>query len=109
MALIAYTALYTALATAGLLLLRRSLADASVAELLRDPAVLVGGALYAASFATFVAALREFEVLSVFPLFTGVTYATIAVAAALVLDEPLTPSRVAGIVLVGVGAVLLLR
>jgi multidrug transporter EmrE-like cation transporter len=48
-------------------------------------------------------------VLTVFPLFTGITYATVTVAAALVLDESLTASRLAGIALVAVGAVLLVR
>jgi multidrug transporter EmrE-like cation transporter len=88
---------------------RRALADAPVSELLQDPAVYAGGLLYAASFATFVLSLRSYEVLTVFPLFTGVTYATVAVAAALILDESLTASRLAGIVLVGIGAVLLVR
>jgi len=53
--------------------------------------------------------LRRFEVLTVFPLFTGVAYATVTVAATVVLSEALTTSRVAGIVLVAAGAVLLVR
>lgn len=109
MGLIAYAAVYTTLATTGLVLLRRTLSDATPSELIGDPAFFVGGVFYAASFATFLVALRRFEVLSVFPLFTGVTYATVAVAAAVVLDESLTASRVIGIALVGAGAVLLLR
>lgn len=47
--------------------------------------------------------------LTVYPLFTGVAYASVTVAAATFLDEMLTASRVAGIVLVGLGAVLLVR
>jgi multidrug transporter EmrE-like cation transporter len=109
MGLIAYAVLYTTLATTGLILVRRSLEDATVSDLLHDPTFFAGGVLYAASFATFLASLRRFEVLTVFPLFTGVTYATVAIAAVVVLDEPLTASRVAGIGLVGVGAVLLVR
>jgi multidrug transporter EmrE-like cation transporter len=108
-ALIAYALVYTALATTGLVLLRRSLEDAALTELLRDPTFYLGGVFYAASFATFLVSLRRFEVLSVYPLFTGLAYATVAVAAALVLGEALTPSRVGGIALVGVGAVLLVR
>jgi multidrug transporter EmrE-like cation transporter len=69
----------------------------------------VGGAFYAASFATFLLSLRSFEVLTVFPLFTGITYASVAVAAALVLDEQLTAARFAGMAFVAVGAVLLVR
>jgi multidrug transporter EmrE-like cation transporter len=100
---------YTALATTGLVLLRRSLEDATLSELVHDPAFFAGGVFYAASFATFLASLRRFEVLTVFPLFTGLAYATVAVAAAVVLNESLTTSRLAGIGLVGVGAMLLVR
>lgn len=109
MALAAYAVVYTTLATAGLVVVRRSLEDASLSELVQDPAVYAGALLYAASFATFLASLRSYEVLTVFPLFTGVTYATVTVAAAILLDESLTASRLAGIALVGAGAVLLVR
>jgi multidrug transporter EmrE-like cation transporter len=108
-ALTAYAVVYTTLATSGLVLLRRSLADAQLEELVRDPAFFLGGLFYAASFLTFLASLRRFEVLTVFPLFTGLAYATVAVAAAVVLDESVTAARVAGIVLVGAGAFLLVR
>jgi len=108
-ALTAYAVVYTTLATTGLVLLRKSLADAGAAELVRDPLFFVGGLFYAASFCTFLFSLRQFEVLTVFPLFTGLAYATVAVAAAVALDESLTAARVAGIVLVAVGAVLLVR
>lgn len=101
--------MYTTLATAGLVLLRRSLEDATLSDLLHDPSFFAGGLFYAASFATFLASLRRFEVLTVFPLFTGLAYATVAVAAAVVLHESLTASRLAGIALVGVGAVFLVR
>jgi quaternary ammonium compound-resistance protein SugE len=107
--LAAFTLTYTTLATLGLVVLRRTLADASLTEVVRTPSLYAGGLLYAASFATFLASLRSFEVLTVFPLFTGVTYATVTVAAAVVLDEHLSASRLAGIALVAVGAVLLVR
>lgn len=109
MRLIAYAAAYTTLATLGLVVLRRSLSDASLSEIARAPGFYVGGLLYAASFGTFLLSLRHFEVLTVFPLFTGIAYATVAVASALYLDEPLTLARVAGIALVAAGAVLLVR
>lgn len=109
MTLIAYAIAYTTLATAGLVVLRRSLEDEAFSELVRDPAVYAGGLLYAASFATFLLSLRSFEVLTVFPLFTGVTYATVTLAAVVVLGESLTASRLAGIALVAAGAVLLTR
>ena len=109
MALIAYTTVYTVLATAGLMLLRSRLYAASVGEALGEPGFYLGVACYAASFGTFLLALRRFEVLTVFPLFTGVTYAAVALGAAVVLEEALTPARVAGLALVGAGAVLLVR
>ncbi len=109
MRLAAYAVTYTMLATLGLVVLRRTLEDASFAELARSPGLYLGGALYAASFGTFLLSLRHFEVLTVFPLFSGITYATVAVASALLLNEPLTIARVAGIALVAAGAVLLVR
>ena len=109
MRLIAYAVAYTTLATLGLVVLRRTLEDASFSELARSPGLYLGGLLYAASFGTFLLSLRHFEVLTVFPLFTGIAYATVAVAAAVFLDEPLTIARVAGIGLVAGGAVLLVR
>jgi multidrug transporter EmrE-like cation transporter len=107
--LAAYALTYTTLATLGLVVLRRALADASLAEIVRTPAFYAGGLFYAASFATFLASLRSFEVLTVFPLFTGATYATVTLAAAALLDEQLTAARLAGIAFVAVGAVLLVR
>ena len=109
MRLTAYTAVYATLATCGLVLLRRSLADASLADIARTPGFYVGGLLYAASFATFLAALRHFEALTVFPLFTGITYVTVACAAVVLLDEHMSAGRLTGIALVGAGAVLLVR
>jgi multidrug transporter EmrE-like cation transporter len=97
------------LSTAGLILLRRSLADVTMAEALSDPQFYAGGASYALSFGTFLLALRHFEVLTVFPVFLSVTYAGVAVFAAIFLNETLTPLRVTGLVLVGSGLVLLTR
>jgi multidrug transporter EmrE-like cation transporter len=104
-----FALVYTTLATLGLVVLRRTLADASLAEIVRAPGFYAGGALYAASFATFLASLRSFEVLTVFPLFSGITYASVTLAATLALDEQLTASRLTGIAFVAVGAVLLVR
>ena len=109
MAVIGYAAAYTALATTGLMLLRSRLESAGIDEALRDPVLYLGAFCYAASFCTFLLALRRFEVLTVFPLFTGITYATVAIGAAVILGEELTAPRVAGLALVGVGAILLVR
>ena len=109
MALIAYGAVYTVLATTGLMVLRSRLDSATVTDALGDPGVYLGIACYAASFLTFLLTLRRFEVLTVFPLFTGVTYAAVALGAAVFLGEQLTPLRVAGLALVGLGAIFLVR
>jgi hypothetical protein len=55
MRLVSYLATYTLLSTAGLLLLRRALGDnrmpgESLVERILTPGVVVGGALYTASF-----------------------------------------------------------
>ena len=109
MALAAYSIAYTVLATAGLVLLRRSLAGESLAAAIANPEFIGGGAFYAASFGTFLLALRRFEVLTVYPVFSGLTYATVTVAAVIFLGESLTPARVIGIALVGCGVALLVR
>ncbi len=109
MALALHTAVYAVLATTGLILLRSSLEDVTLADGLRMPGVYLGAACYAASFGTFLLALRRFDVLTVFPVFTGVVYATVAIAAAAVLGEDLGTSRVLGLGLVAVGVILLTR
>jgi hypothetical protein len=109
MALIAYTAAYTLLATSGLLLLRSRLDGADIQAVLIDPRAYLGAVCYAASFGTFLLSLRRFEVLTVFPVFTGVTYAAVASGAAMVLGEPLGISRVAGLAFIGAGVMLLVR
>jgi multidrug transporter EmrE-like cation transporter len=109
MALAAYATVYTILATTGLMLLRSRLDDSALRDALVDPYVYLGALCYAASFGTFMLALRRFEVLAVFPVLTGVTYAAVAVGAATVLGEPLTAPRVLGLACVGAGVVLLVR
>ena len=109
MILAAYTFVYVILATTGLVLLRRSLADASLSDLIEEPGFYAGFACYALSFGTFLFALRKFEVLTVYPLFTGLAYATVALAAIVFLDERLTTLHAAAIALIGVGVVLLTR
>jgi len=104
-----YTVVYVTLATTGLVLLRRSLADSSLADIVAEPGFYLGFAFYAASFLTFLVSLRRFDVLTVYPVFSGLAYATVTVAAVWVLGEHLSAARLAGIVLVGAGVVLLVR
>ena len=96
MALALHTAVYAVLATTGLILLRSSLEDATLADGLRMPGVYLGAACYASSFGTFMLALRRFDVLTVFPVFTGVAYATVAIAAAAILGEDLGTAGFSG-------------
>ena len=63
---------YVVLSTSGLLLLRTGLRDdGGIADLVRDPRVLVGAVLYAASFLTWLFALRRNELSLVYPVFIG--------------------------------------
>lgn len=109
MILAGYTVVYVALATTGLVLLRRSLADASFGEIITEPGFYLGFAFYGASFLTFLLSLRRFDLLTVYPVFNGLAYASVTVAAVWLLGEHLSAARVAGIVLVGVGVALLVR
>ena len=109
MTLALYSVIYTGLATTGLVLLRRSLAGAELSSVVADPRFLVGAVFYVASFGTFLLSLRRFEVLTVYPVFSGLVYATLTIAAASFLDESLTLPRITGIVLVAGGVALLVR
>ena len=108
--MIPYLVVYVALSTAGLLLLRSRLGSgAGLGDLVTDPRLLVGAACYAASFLTWLLALRHFEITRAFPIFLGSSYAAVTIGAVLVLGEHLTGLRVTGIVLVGLGIVLVGR
>ena len=109
MALGLYAVTYCLLATTGLVLLRRSLSGSELSSVVLDPQFVLGALFYAASFTTFLASLRRFEVLTVYPVFSGITYASVTVAAVAFLHESLTLARVGGIVLVALGVVLLVR
>jgi multidrug transporter EmrE-like cation transporter len=103
---------YTALSATGIILLRQALAavpNPSLHSVLAQPLVIVGGTCYAISFLIFAVSLRRFDVLTVYPVFTGLAYATVAAAAFAILHEALTPTRLVGVALVGVGVVLLAR
>jgi multidrug transporter EmrE-like cation transporter len=107
-----YTGVYVALSTAGLLILRRSLPKLSIAgatDIFDHPWVVVGAALYALSFLTFLLALRRFELSIVYPLFVGCAYAAVALGSWLVLDERISFARALGLAVVGIGLVLVLR
>jgi multidrug transporter EmrE-like cation transporter len=107
---IPYLAVYVTLSTAGLLLLRSRLGSGDgLGELATDPRFLLGATCYAASFLTWLLALRHFELTRAFPVFLGSSYAAVTIGAVVILGEHLTGLRVTGIVLVGLGILLVGR
>jgi len=99
---------YVVLSTSGLLLLRTGLReDGGLTHFLRDPRVLTGAVLYAASFLTWLFALRRNELSLVYPIFIGTGYVVVVLASALLLDESLGATRLVGIALVGIGLLLI--
>jgi multidrug transporter EmrE-like cation transporter len=107
---IPYLVVYVALSTAGVLLLRSRFGSGeSLAALASDPRFLLGGVCYTASFLTWLAALRHYQITRAFPIFLGSSYAAVMVGAVVVLGERLTAARIAGILLVGAGVLLIGR
>jgi multidrug transporter EmrE-like cation transporter len=110
-----YLAVYAILSTGGVLLLRTALKDldevsvATLKGLLAEPTFLVGFVLYALSFGTWLLALRRWEVVVAFPAFAGVGYACIVLGAYFFLGESLSPTRLAGILVIFAGMILLAR
>lgn len=110
-----YLAVYAVLGTGGVLLLRTALKDVdgisvvTVKGLLAEPSFLLGFVLYALSFLTWLIALARWEVVVAFPAFAGVGYACIVLGAYFFLGETLSPTRLAGIVVIFAGMILLVR
>ncbi|HEU5213392.1 MAG TPA: hypothetical protein VFU10_11530 [Gaiellaceae bacterium] len=110
-----YVVAYTVLSTAGVLLLRSALRNSDplsaggIRAILGEPLFSLGFVLYAASFATWLLALRRYEVSRIYPVFVGAAYCAVVAGGALILGEALTASRVAGIVVILAGIALVLR
>lgn len=112
MRLAALVATYAVLSTAGLLLVRNGLEQTNVGGTRTDllkPQVLFGLALYAASFAVWLAALARHQLSSIYPLFVGVGYSAVVISSAVLLHERLSPLKALGIVIVGAGVLLLVK
>ena len=115
MTTVLYVAAYALLSTGGVLLLRTALKDvdnlsaASLRSLVVEPAFLIGFVLYALSFLTWLLALRRFEVVVIFPVFVAVGYACVVLGGYLFLGEPLSASRIGGIIVIFAGMALLFR
>ena len=110
----AYVAAYALFSTGGVLLLRTALTDVDVSAktartLLAEPSFLIGFLLYALSFATWLLALRRYEVVAIFPVFVGVGYACVVLGGYVFLGEQLTASRAAGILIIFVGIAFAFR
>lgn len=111
----AYVAAYALLSTSGVLLLRTALRDvdevsfAAARRIVADPYFLAGFLLYSLSFFTWLLALRRFEVVAIFPVFVGVGYACVVLGAYFFLDESLTASHAAGILVILAGIALIAR
>jgi multidrug transporter EmrE-like cation transporter len=110
-----YVATYALLSTGGVLLLRTAMKDvdqlsaASIRSLLVEPSFLLGFVLYALSFLTWLLALRQYEVVVIFPVFVVVGYACVVLGGYLFLGESLSASRVVGILVIFAGMALLFR
>jgi len=105
---------YTALSTSGLLLLRRALDEdrapqESFVERLLTMGVVLGGLLYAASFAVWLVALGRYPVTSIYPVFIGASFIGVALGGWLLLDERLGAVQLAGAAAVLLGITLLAR
>ena len=111
----AYVAASALLTTGGVLLLRRAmsgvdeLSAGTLGSLLLEPAFLGGFVLYAASFVTWLLALRRYEAVVIFPAFVGAGYAGVVLGGRLFLGESLTVTRVAGIAVILAGVALVSR
>lgn len=115
MTAVAYVVAYALLSTGGVLLLRTALNEVddltlgSARALVGEPSFLLGFLLYALSFFTWLLALRRYEVVAIFPVFVGVGYACVVLGGYLFLEESLSPSRVAGILVILGGVALMAR
>jgi multidrug transporter EmrE-like cation transporter len=107
-----YVALYAVVNASGLLLLRTALDSASrsgFVELFGNPRFLGGVGLYALGFVMWLATLTRYQLSLVYPIFVGVGYCAVVLAAFLFLHEQASAAKVTGIVLVAVGLVFVVR
>jgi len=104
---------YTALNTSGLLLLRVSLqhmhGSAGVRSVIVDPRFIGGVICYGLAFMTWLVTLSTNPLSTVYPLFVGVAYSSVVLASFGLLHEHVTTPKLAGIGLVGVGILFVVR
>jgi drug/metabolite transporter (DMT)-like permease len=85
-----------------------SMLSAMIVRAVSSPWLLLGVALQATFFVMYLALLSRANVSQVLPL-TAIDYIVVALLARLLLAEPVTPARWAGILLIATGAVLVSR
>jgi drug/metabolite transporter (DMT)-like permease len=85
-----------------------SMLGAMTARALSSPWLLLGVALQATFFVMYLTLLSRANVSQVLPL-TAIDYIVVALLARLLLAEPVTPARWAGIALIAAGAALVSR
>ena len=100
---------YVLSSSAGVLLLRHSLAGASLAGAAGSPLLWVGGVMYALSFGLWLLALRSHQVSVVYPLFVGASLIGVAIGGGLFLGETIGLLRATGILVVILGLGLVVR
>lgn len=112
---IALFAVYTASSVVGLLLLKHALPLARIdwqgGSYVTASVLLLacGACLYIASFAVWLFILARHELSAAYPAAIGLTLAFSTIGAALLLSEPLSPLRLAGIALIFIGILLVTR
>lgn len=80
-----------------------------VARLLLSPLVLLGGVLYAFSFGFYVLALSRGDLSRVSPASQGLTTLGVVIVSVWLFQEPLTATKVVGILLLLAGAFIVFR
>jgi undecaprenyl phosphate-alpha-L-ara4N flippase subunit ArnE len=103
---------YVTTSATGLVLMRAELRRPDVALVSAASAtnwrLLLALALYAASFGFWLLALARYPLTTAYPVFIGVGYAAVTVCAVVFLDERITSLKLAGIVCIGAGLLLVM-
>lgn len=75
-------------------------------QALTTPVVLVGFALYFCGFLIWMTILKDLDLGRAFPM-TGMVYVTTLACAVVLFHEALSPTRIAGVLVIAIGVVLL--
>jgi multidrug transporter EmrE-like cation transporter len=110
---IGYVVVYAVVNAGGLLLLRSSLSGhelrSGIGKLVTDGRFIAGVCLYALGFAMWLATLTRYQLSVVYPIFVGVGYCSVVLAAFLFLNEGASTTKLIGVSLVGIGLLFVIR